>query len=150
MTSLRGSEAPSSSANVSKTFCWRCCRAGSRMVPGAFKYENDLLKHYVRVRGWLPLCAERQRRLKKRKPKRRLKYFTFCAVNAVDVLMLDVADIIARSTTGRFDTVYFFDKTADLVAQTKRRIPGSIGFAGNFVETVLDPFGSPDPLATPA
>ena len=122
------------------------------MPPGAFKYEDDPLKHYVRIKGWLPLCAERQELLQKRKAKyrRRLRYFTFCAVNAVDVLMLDVAKVIHPSSTGRFDTVYFFDRTPDLVAQTQQRIPGSIGFAGRFVETVLAPLGGTEPLAAPA
>ncbi len=118
---------------------------------GPFKFEDDLLKHYVRITGWLPLCAERQKRLQTRKPRdrRRLKYFTFCAVNAVDVLMLDVAKVIHRSSTDRFDTVYFFDRTPDLVAQTQLRIPGSIGFAGSFVATVLAPLEDFDPLAAP-
>ncbi len=122
------------------------------MVAGAFKFEDDLLKHYVRIHGWLPLCAERQQRLQKRKAKlrRRLKYFTFCAVNAVDVLMLDIAKVIHRSANDRFDTVYFFDRTPELVAQTQLRIPGSIGFAGSFVDTVLAPLDAIDPLAAPA
>jgi len=121
------------------------------MAAGGFKFEDDLLKHYVRVKGWLPLCLERKRRLQARNTKyrRQLRYFTFCAVNAVDVLMLDLAGVIARSPTGRFDTVYFFDRSAELVAQTQQRIPGSIGFAGNFVETVLTPIVGSDPLAAP-
>jgi hypothetical protein len=72
-------------------------------------------------------------------------------VNAVDVLMLDVAKVIRPSpTTGRFDTVCFFDRTVELVEQTKLRIPGSIGFAGSFVETVLTPLAGANPLAAPS
>lgn len=120
-------------------------------MAGPFKYEDDLLKHYVRVNGWLPLCRERREQLKKRAAKlqRRLRYFTFCSVNAVDVLMLDVAKVITLSTEDRFDTVYFFDRTPDLVAQTQLRIPGSIGFVGSFVETVLEPVAGNDPLSAP-
>ena len=68
------------------------------METGPFKYEDDLLKHYVRINGWLPLCKERHDSLQGRaaKLRRRLRYFTFCSVNAVDVLMLDVANIINR------------------------------------------------------
>jgi len=121
------------------------------MAAGAFKYEDDLLKHYVRVKGWLRLCRDRKTRLQSRKPKyrRRLRYFTFCAVNAVDVLMLEVARVVTRSDTGRFDTVYYFDRTPELVAETEHRIPGSVGFAGNFLETVLAPIMLGDPLAPP-
>ena len=104
-----------------------------------FKYQNDPLKHHIRLTGWLPLCRCRHRALQARnaKRRRRLRYFTFCAVGAVDVLMLDVASVIKRSRTDRFDTVYFFDRTPELVAETQDRIPGSHGFAGDFVKTVL-------------
>src|SRR5260221_7053000 len=113
------------------------------MADGHFKYEDDPLKHYVRVKGWLPLCKDRHRRLKARartkKQARRLRYFTFCAVDAVDVLMLDVANIIRLSNKDKFDTVYFFDQSLEVVADTQLRIPGAIGFAGDFAKTVLTP-----------
>jgi hypothetical protein len=64
--------------------------------------------------------------------------------------MLDVAKVITRSRVGRFDTVYYFDRTPELVAETAHRIPGSIGFAGNFLETVLTPVVLGDPLAAPS
>jgi hypothetical protein len=120
-------------------------------MAGPFKYEDDLLKHYVRVNGWLPLCRYRYERLQGRamKRRRRLRYFTFCAVNAVDVLMLDLANVISRSSTDRFDTVYFFDRTPEAVAQTQQRIPGAVGFVGSFVETVLEPVRGGNPLAAP-
>src|SRR5260370_41901290 len=116
------------------------------------KFEDDHVKQYVRTRGWLPLCRERHRQLQGRKPRdrRRLRYFTFCAVNAVDVLMLDVAKVIRPSAAARFDTVCFFDRTVELVAQTQLRVPGSIGFAGSFVETVLTPLTAANPLASTA
>jgi hypothetical protein len=108
-----------------------------------FKYEQDYLKHYVRHFGWLPMCRERLKRFKssvKDRPpakRRRIRYFTFCAVGAIDVLMLDVAKIVYPSATGRFDTVVFFDKTNDLVVRTQETIPGAIGFTGQFLNAVL-------------
>ncbi|MEK6286175.1 MAG: hypothetical protein AABO57_10575 [Acidobacteriota bacterium] len=106
-----------------------------------FKYEDDLLKHYVRLEGWLPACKRRQRfvRSAASKPKslRRLRYFTFCAVGAVDVLMLDVEKVIRVSSDGRFDTVAFFDKDPESVAETLKRIPGANGFPGDFTTIVL-------------
>jgi len=51
--------------------------------------------------------------------------------------MLEVAQVIKRSKAGRFDTVVFFDKNSDLVQKTQQRIPGAIGFPGDFVKVVL-------------
>lgn len=110
------------------------------MPEGIFKYENDLLKHYVRSNAWLPLCRERSKRIKENtnpKMRRKLRYFTFCAIGAVDVLMLDVANIIRPSKIRGFDTVYFFDITKQYVFETNKRIPGAIGFPGDFVKIVL-------------
>ena len=110
------------------------------MEEGIFQFENCLLKHHVRTTAWLPLCKERLRLLRKnRKPKhqRRLRYFTFPAVGAIDVLMLEIAKVIRKSAEGRFDTVYFFDMTRDLVDSTIKRIPGANGFPGDFANVVL-------------
>jgi hypothetical protein len=122
------------------------------MVDGAleFQFETCLLKHHVRVDGWLPSCRRRLKAVQAEKP-RRLRYFTFCAVGAVDVLMLDVAKVIRPSDNGKFDTVVFFDKDSDAVNETLKRIAGSIGFNGSFTDIVLlDPHevvGEPAPDA---
>jgi hypothetical protein len=111
------------------------------MTEGAFPYEDDLLKHYVRTMAWLPLCRNRLdhvRKVCRPKAPRKLKYFTFAAVGAVDVLMLDVAGIVQPSMQGFFDTVYFFDKTNELVAETRKRIPGAVGFPYDFVKLILE------------
>ena len=66
------------------------------MSDGVFPFEDCLLKHHVRTDGWLPLCKKRQNAINQgvtESKQRRLRYFTFCAVGAVDVLMLDVAAI---------------------------------------------------------
>jgi hypothetical protein len=112
---------------------------------GIFKYEDCPLKHYVRLEGWLPYARRRLRALRaNRKPnqQRGLRYFTFCAVGAIDVLMLDVAKIIKKNE-GRFDNVVFFDRTDDQILETQRRIPGAIGFPGKFTPIVIDD----DPVA---
>jgi hypothetical protein len=111
------------------------------MANGVFKYEDDLLKHFIRRTAWLPLCRERLAAVRAgaRRPKdqRRLRYFTFCAVGAIDVLMLDVANVIRQSSDGRFDTVFFFDRSPEYVVETQKRIPGAIGFPGDFTSVVL-------------
>lgn len=68
---------------------------------------------------------------------RRLRYFTFPADTAVDVLMLDVAKVVRVSTRGRFDKVYFFNESDESVGRTTTSIPGAIGFAGDFVDVVM-------------
>ena len=61
--------------------------------------------------------------------------------------MLDVAKVLSRSTTDRFDTVVFFDQSPAAVDETLKRIPGATGFNGDFVELVLkkDPDEEADP-----
>ena len=111
-------------------------------MDGIFKYEEDLLKHHVRLEAWLPACRRRLELIREGlTPKnwRRLRYFTFCAVGAMDPLMLDVEDVISASKGGRFNTVYFFDKKPEYVVATQKRIPGAIGFTGDFVDVVLSP-----------
>jgi len=67
--------------------------------------------------------------------KRRLRYFTFCATTAIDVLMLDNHKIFSQD--GNFSNVTFFDYEPEDVATTLERIPGAIGFSGDFINTVL-------------
>ena len=111
------------------------------MPEGIFRYEECLLKHYIRKEAWLPRCVSRKRAFQEAKTKaaknRRLRYFTFCAVGAVDVLMLDVEKVIRPDANGRFNTVCYFDVTEDYVNETQKRIPGAIGFPGDFVDIVL-------------
>ena len=122
---------------------------------GEFQFEDCLLKHHVRRHGWLPLCKQRLSALRKAsrsKSPRRLRYFTFCAIGAIDVLMLEIEKVLKKSD-GRFDTVFFFDKDRELVNETNKRIPGAIGFPGEFVDVVLahDPGGDAlDVLDAPA
>jgi hypothetical protein len=115
---------------------------------GTFKYERDLLKHFIRTDGWLPLCRQRRRKLRHKvtaKNLRDLRYFTFCAVGAIDVLMLDVHNVLNPTDQG-FETVVFFDKDQESVIETQTRIPGSVGFVGDFVKlvTTLDSDDGPD------
>lgn len=110
------------------------------MTESDFPFEDCLLKHHIRRNAWLPVCKERLRLLRKGRPpaqQRRLRYFTFCAVGAIDVLMLEQAQVVRKSTVDRrLDTVYFFHRSRELVDSTTKRIPGAIGFPGDFVAIV--------------
>lgn len=115
---------------------------------GTFKYERDLLKHFIRTVGWLPLCRQRRRKIRHNVPAnnlRDLRYFTFCAVGAIDVLMLDVHNILNPTDRG-FETVVFFDKDQESVIETQARIPGSVGFVGDFVKLVTSLDAEDDPI----
>jgi hypothetical protein len=111
------------------------------METGFFKYEDCLLKHYIRTQVWLPICKNRKKvvmsaRAKKAR-ERRLRYFTFCAAGAIDVLTLDVEKVIKPSENGWFDVVCFFDRNEEYVVETQKRIPGAVGFPGNFTKIAL-------------
>jgi hypothetical protein len=126
--------------------------AGDVESDTGFRFEDCLLKHHVRTSGWLPACKKRLQALRKGvKPQkvRRLRYFTFCAIGAIDVLMLELGKVLKKHPdTERFDTVYFFEKDREHVDETTKRIPGAIGFPGDFVEVVLlDDPGGDDVLA---
>jgi len=115
---------------------------------GTFKYERDLLKHFIRTDGWLPLCRQRRRTIRHKvtaKNLRDLRYFTFCAAGAIDVLMLDVHNVLNPTDQG-FETVVFFDKDQESVIETQTRIPGAVGFVGDFIKlvTALDSDDGPD------
>ena len=86
-----------------------------------FAFEDCLLKHYIRKEVWLPFCRDRLRKIRAATPKnpRRLRYFTFCAVGALDVLLLDREKVIRKSTTDEFDTVFFFDKSEEAIVEIR-------------------------------
>lgn len=113
-----------------------------------FVFEDCLLKHYIRKEVWLPFCRERLQKIRKAEPKnpRRLRYFTFCAVGALDVLLLDRERILRKSNNEEFDTVFFFDKDRDAVVETQKRIPGANGFPGDFAEIVMQAATGDDEL----
>lgn len=114
-------------------------QSGEKMSIGLFKFEDCLLKHHIRTEAWLPLCKSRLKTIRKNKKQgdqRKLRYFTFCAVGAIDVIMLDVEKVIRPSEAG-FENVVFFDITPESVSETEKRIPGAIGFPGDFVDIVL-------------
>jgi hypothetical protein len=106
-------------------------------------YTTDLLKHYVRRDGWLPasraqlgtISGTRRRQIRKLP----LRYFTFCASDAIDVFMLENEGLLTRDEhTGRLDGVFFcehkekdFGIIADLIGSPEQ------GFLGKFEDIVL-------------
>lgn len=103
---------------------------------GDFAFEGCLLKHYIRMEVWLPKCKAQLKHVRdtsNTKQPRRLRYFTFCAVGALDVLMLDRAKVVRTSTsTGMFDTVYFFDRDNQAIVETLKKNTGCQRVSGRF------------------
>ncbi len=106
-------------------------------------YETDVVKHFVRHQGWLVAVKERKKHVKAaidaRKRKQGLSYFTFCASSAIDVFMLERANILRRDPkTQRLKGVYFceaetpeFLKIASLIGSSDS------GFMEKFEDFVL-------------
>jgi hypothetical protein len=98
------------------------------------------MKHYVRREGWLSFARERYRKLRsgrKAKDQRPLRYFTFCAESAIDVLLFELENIVMFDPESGFDSIFFFDRTPESVLETRKRIPRANGFPGDFVRIVL-------------
>ena len=102
-------------------------------------FEKDLLKHYVRKYGWLRAAKKQKQAIKNRSKNIPLRYFTFCAAEAIDVFMLEREGILERSKkTGYLEGVYFcerdsgnFARIADLLGLRAQ------GFPGEFEKIVL-------------
>lgn len=102
-------------------------------------YTTDLLKHYVRMNGWLAASRKQKKAIRKRNKNIPLRYFTFCAAEAIDVFMLELYKILDRSKdTGWLNSVYFcekdensFGRIADLIGSPTQ------GFLGSFEKIVL-------------
>ena len=102
-------------------------------------YEIDPSKHYVRQNGWLEAAKQQKQTIRKRLKNIPLRYFTFCAAEAIDVFMLEREQILKRSEeTERLEGVYFceedeesFGKIAELIGSPEQ------GFRGEFERIVL-------------
>jgi hypothetical protein len=99
---------------------------------------DDLIKHVVRYRAWLPAC---QQRIAERRtnygPKAPLRYFTFSGGEPLDVILLHSESLLPAPHEHGFTSVCFFDRHGADTTATSRRIPGAISFSGSFVETML-------------
>lgn len=106
------------------------------------EYNKDIPKHYVRKFGWLPACQQQLAAIRKGKrqiSKTPLRYFTFCAAEAIDVFLLEKHRVLRRSQeTKRLEEVFFCERDEDAYG----RIAGLIGsfeqgFLGEFDKIVL-------------
>lgn len=102
-------------------------------------FTTDIPKHYVRRYGWYDACRNQNRIVRRRSRQIPMRYFTFCAAEAIDVFMLERDGMFQRSEdTGRLDGVYFcendeheFGIIANLIGSPEQ------GFLGDFEKIVL-------------
>jgi hypothetical protein len=114
-----------------------------------FKYDNCTSKQYVREFGWIPEARARLRRIAESTARknniRRLRYLTFCAEGALDVIALRNAKVIKRSKDDLYDTVTFFDFAPQAVDKTLSLIEGATGIPFDFFDLMsLDYAEVPD------
>ena len=102
-------------------------------------FETDTLKHYVRRCGWLTAAKDQKHAISRRSKRIPLRYFTFCAAEAIDVFMLEREGILERSEeTGRLEGVYFCEKDLDKFGIIANLIGSpEQGFRGPFEKIVL-------------
>ena len=106
-------------------------------------YDTDIAKHYVRKEGWLDACRNQYNyvstQINRKRRKQPFTYFTFCAVSAVDVFMLEMSHLLKRDNiSGRLENVYFCEKDK----RQFQKIEGlfgrnEAGFLGDFAKIVL-------------
>ena len=102
-------------------------------------FATDTLKHYVRRCGWLTAAKDQKHAISRRSKRIPLRYFTFCAAEAIDVFMLEREGILERSEeTGRLEGVYFCEKDLDKFGIIANLIGSpEQGFRGPFEKIVL-------------
>ncbi|MEX1254368.1 MAG: hypothetical protein WEE64_08500 [Dehalococcoidia bacterium] len=100
----------------------------------AIDYDTDVPKQFVRERGWLKAALQTSKTIG---PGSGLRYLTFCAVEAIDVFLLDLHDLLDRDpASGKFRDVYFCERGPDAFREISG-ILGLQGFLGEFEDIVL-------------
>ena len=102
-------------------------------------FEEDILKHFVRTHGWLAAAKNQKQAIKNRSKRIPLRYFTFCAAEAIDVCMLEREGILVRSEKDdHLQGVYFCEKDSQDYARISNFIGlQAQGFLGEFETIVL-------------
>jgi hypothetical protein len=105
-------------------------------------YSSCPYKQHVRTNGWLDACKRQYETVEKarnrRRRKRQLQYFTFCAVEAIDVYLLRKEKVIFADANGRLNNVYFCEKDPDDYAAILDQFRSETGgFQGELTDIIL-------------
>src|SRR5690349_7780388 len=101
-------------------------------------YNTDPVKHYVRYDGWVStfraIKNHVEREIQNNRRSERCKYLTFCAVQAIDVFMLELKNYIYRDEeTNRLTNVYFCENDEESFSIINKMIGSEgQGFFGDF------------------
>lgn len=113
-------------------------------------YNTDPVKHYVRYNGWINTFRTIKNHSdnefnRKRRPNR-CKYFTFCALEAVDVFMFEKINFIYRDpSTKRLSNVFFCENDVESFSVISKMIGSEQqGFFGDFKDIILQDITQPD------
>ncbi len=133
------------------------------MARGRYEGDNDLRKHMVRLRCWLPAIEEMAQHVadeierKVRLGERPLRYFSFPGAGALDIFFLHKRGLLSTSNEGRFCSVYYCERDASVYQKLSGLLGAEAeGFQGMLEEVVLFEDGSdtvgklqPDPAEAP-
>jgi len=101
------------------------------------EHGKSIMKHYVRVKGWVACARKRLRSIRNKEKKgRHIRYFTLCGRNAMDVLLLEKHDLLFFDGRG-FPDVVFCEQDSDIFENIRRvlkRVRGD--FKGSFESIV--------------
>jgi hypothetical protein len=99
---------------------------------------TDPLKHYVRMRVWLPSAKTRyEKTVEQNGIKRGLRYLTLCGAEAIDVFHLYKNGLLAHNER-LFPDVFFVEYNDEAFLDASRLLSGR-GLQGRFEELVLRP-----------
>lgn len=81
-------------------------------------YDVYDAKHFARHHGWLPASVEYARAVKIEK----IKYFTLCAREAIDVFMFEKEGLLARDSEGQLHNVVICENDKSAVPEIKKLV----------------------------
>ncbi|CAN5647502.1 hypothetical protein BH10BAC5_BH10BAC5_22880 [soil metagenome] len=124
-------------------------------------YNKDSVKHYVRYHGWKEsykkIKNHVEREIEKDRRTERCKYLTFCAIQAIDVFMLEMENYIYRDEeTNRLTNVFFCENEEESFSLINKMLGSEgQGFYGDFKDIVLQKLDEPieesdDPFDEPS
>lgn len=102
-------------------------------------HSRDVIKHYVRVKGWVECAKRRLESIREKKTDGYVRYFTLCGENAMDVFLFEKHNLVYFDGRG-FPDVVFCEKDLEIFESIRRILKrGGGDFLGEFEEVVFRP-----------
>jgi len=81
-------------------------------------YDDYIPKHCARYYGWLPASKA----YKKQFSKKKLKYFTLCAEEAIDIFMFEMEGVLSRDENKKLPNVFICEKVQSSAARIRELV----------------------------